>query len=92
MYPEILHLSFLHTYGVLVGGGFIAAVTVSSWLAWREWPGEEGARKRDQVLDLAFYVFIGAMVGSRVLFIIVNWKDYAEHPSRIFDLGGGLVF
>jgi phosphatidylglycerol---prolipoprotein diacylglyceryl transferase len=82
----------IHSYGVLVGGGFIAAVTVSSWLAYREWPGEEGARKRDQVLDLAFYVFIGAMIGSRILFIIVNWKDYADHPSRIFDLGGGLVF
>jgi phosphatidylglycerol---prolipoprotein diacylglyceryl transferase len=82
----------IHTYGVLVGGGFIAAVTVSSWLAFREWPGEEGVRKRDQVLDLAFYVFIGAMVGSRVLFIIVNWKDYAAQPSKIFDLGGGLVF
>lgn len=82
----------IHTYGVLVGGGFIAAVTVASWLAYREWPGEEGARKRDQVLDLAFYVFIGAMVGSRVLFIIVNWKDYAAQPSKIFDLGGGLVF
>jgi phosphatidylglycerol---prolipoprotein diacylglyceryl transferase len=82
----------IHTYGVLVGGGFIAAVTVASWLAYREWPGEEGARKRDQILDLAFYVFIGAMVGSRILFIIVNWKDYAAQPSKIFDLGGGLVF
>jgi phosphatidylglycerol---prolipoprotein diacylglyceryl transferase len=82
----------IHSYGILVGGGFIAAVTVASWLAWREWPGEEGARKRDQVLDLAFYVFIGAMIGSRVLFILVNWKDYAAQPSKIFDLGGGLVF
>lgn len=82
----------IHTYGILVGGGFIAAVTLSAWLAHREWPGEEGGRKRDQIFDLAFWVFVGAMVGSRVLFIIVNWKDYAAQPSKIFDLGGGLVF
>ncbi len=82
----------IHTYGVLVGGGFIAAVTVAAWLASREWPGAEGLKKRDQIFDLAFYVFIGAIVGSRVLFIIVNWKDYAADPKKIFDLGGGLVF
>ena len=82
----------IHTYGILVGSGFICAVTVGGWLAQREWLGEEGDRKREQLFDLAFYVFIGAMVGSRVLFILVNWKDYASDPKKIFDLGGGLVF
>jgi phosphatidylglycerol:prolipoprotein diacylglycerol transferase len=82
----------IHTYGVLVGSGFICAVTAAGWLAMREWPGEEGFKKRDQIFDLAFYVFIGVMVGSRVLFILVNWKDYAAQPLKIFDLGGGLVF
>lgn len=82
----------IHTYGVLVGGGFIFAVTAAGWMAMREWPGLEGIKKRDQIFDLAFYVFIGAMVGSRVLFIIVNWKDYAHDPSKIFSLSGGLVF
>ncbi len=82
----------IHTYGVLVGSGFICAVTAAGWIAQREWPGEEGLKKRDQIFDLAFYVFIGVMVGSRVLFILVNWKDYASQPSKIFDLGGGLVF
>lgn len=84
----------IHTYGVLVGGGFIAAVTVASLLAFREWPGEEGARKRDEILDLAFYVFVGAMIGSRELFVLVNWKsDYggtgakaAEGYATILDL------
>lgn len=82
----------LHTYGILIGAGFITAVTASSWMAVREWPGELGLKRREQILDLAFYLFIGAIVGSRVLFILVNWKDYAAQPSRIFDLSGGLVF
>ncbi len=82
----------IHTYGVLVGGGFISATTVLAWLAEREWLGEEGKKKRDQMFDMAFTLFVAAIIGSRVLFIIVNWKDYAAQPSRIFDLSGGLVF
>ncbi|MTV47282.1 prolipoprotein diacylglyceryl transferase family protein, partial [Streptococcus pneumoniae] len=54
----------IHTYGVM-GLGFITAVTVSAWLAQREWPGKIGTLRRDQVFDLAFYVFIGGIVGSR---------------------------
>ncbi len=77
----------IHTYGVLVGGGFIAAITLSAWLARREWPGEEGEKKRDQIFDLAFWVFIGGIAGSRILFVIVN-KDL----SQLFSLSGGLVF
>ncbi len=82
----------IHTYGLLLATGFISAVSLTARLAEREWPGEEGVRKRDQVLDLSFWVLLSAILGSRVLFIIVNWKDYASDLSKIFDLGGGLVF
>lgn len=82
----------LHTYGIMIGLGFVTAVTVASWLAVREWPGKLGLERRDQIFDLAFYVFVGGIVGSRVLFVIVNWKQYAANPMSMFSLGGGLVF
>lgn len=82
----------IHTYGVMIGLGFITATTVISWLALREWPGKEGQERSVQMLDLAFYCFVGGLVGSRVLFVMVNWKDYANDPVKIFSLGGGLVF
>lgn len=82
----------IHTYGVMIGLGFLTATAVISWLAIREWPGKEGLERRDQMYDLAFYCFVGGIVGSRVLFVIVNWKDYAADPAKIFSLGGGLVF
>jgi phosphatidylglycerol:prolipoprotein diacylglycerol transferase len=98
--PEIpfLHLKGkgegipIHTYGLLIGAGFLTAVTAAAWVSVREWPGKLGLERRDQQFDFAFWAFVGGIVGSRVLFIIVNWKDYAAQPSRIFDLGGGLVF
>lgn len=86
----------IHLYGILLAGGFMGAVALAAAIAQREWPGEEGQKKREQVLDLAFWVFLASMVGSRVLFIIVNWKDFSlsravSHPVENL-LGGGLVF
>lgn len=81
----------LHTYGILLGAGFLSAVTVASLLARREWPGELGLKRRDQIMDLAFSVFVGGIVGSRELFVLVNWKDYltrkpAEAYATVLDL------
>lgn len=82
----------VHTYGLMIATGFITAVTIASALALREWRGEEGLKKRDQILDMAFWVLLAGVGGSRLLFIMVNWKDYAARPQDIFSLGGGLVF
>lgn len=81
----------LHTYGILLGAGFLSAVTVAAFLARREWPGEVGVKRRDQIMDLAFSVFVGGIVGSRELFVLVNWKDYisrkpAEAYATVLDL------
>ena len=70
----------VHTYGVLLATGFISAVTVAARLAqdeWRQvtWVAGQGcgwtprAPKREQVMDLAFWVLVGGLVGSRVLFV-----------------------
>lgn len=93
----------IHTYGVLLAAGFFCAVNVAARLAQDEWRklewvdgkgfvDTEGPRRREQVLDLGFWVLIGGLVGSRVLFILVNWKSYAKDWTSVFSLGGGLVF
>ncbi len=92
----------LHTYGVLLASGFITALTVAGRLAqdeWRkvqlvngEWVDVEGPKKREQVMDLAFWVLLGGIGGSRLLFVLVNWQDYARDWTQVFSLGGGLVF
>lgn len=82
----------VHTYGVLLASGFLAAVTVAGRLAKSEWPGKEGEKKREQIMDLAFWALVGGLGGSRILFILVNWQQYAADPLSMFSLGGGLVF
>ncbi len=82
----------IHTYGVLLASGFVCAVSLAARLAYREWGGgEEGMRRRDQIYDLAFYTLISGLLGSHILFVVVNYKDYVANPLNIFK-PGGLVF
>lgn len=88
----------LHTYGLLIATGFIVGIG----LAQRE------ARRRGQdperIADLSFWILVAALVGSRVYFILVNWRDYFEAgtflvatplgriPRVLAIWEGGLVF
>ena len=89
---NILHLEKplaipVHTYGILVAAGFLVAMSMAARAA------ERSGLDREKVLDLSFGILIAAMVGSRVLFIIVNWGEYAHDLLGIFQFWkGGLVF
>jgi phosphatidylglycerol:prolipoprotein diacylglycerol transferase len=88
----------LHTYGLLIAAAFLVGI----WLAQRE------ARRRGQdperIADLAFWILVAALVGSRVYFILVNWGDYVgpgrflvetpvgRIPRLLAVWEGGLVF
>ena len=89
---NILHLTAplavpVHTYGILVAGGFLVAMQMAARAA------ERSGLSRDKVLDLSFGILVAAMIGSRVLFIIVNWDEYKNDLPGIFEFWkGGLVF
>jgi phosphatidylglycerol---prolipoprotein diacylglyceryl transferase len=91
----------LHTYGLLLMTAFLVGASVCGRLAEKEWGGLEGKKKREQMQDLALWALIGAFIGSRLLFMLVNWQDTVaavptllqDFPVRLVDwLFGGLVF
>jgi len=55
MYPELFHISFLHTYGVLVALGFLAAL----WMAGRL--GARAGLAKEQVTNLGLYCALAAL-------------------------------
>jgi phosphatidylglycerol:prolipoprotein diacylglycerol transferase len=77
----------LPTYGMLIAVGFVVGITLAVRQAKREFIDP------NVILDLAFWILISSMVGSRVLFIIVNIEDYIAAPINLVKVWqGGLVF
>jgi phosphatidylglycerol---prolipoprotein diacylglyceryl transferase len=90
MYPEVFHLSFLHTYGVLVALGFLAGLWMATRLA------KLANLHAEAVFNLGFYSALAAMLGAKVMMILVDLRYYTEHPGEIFSLStlqaGGVFY
>ncbi len=83
----------LHTYSVMVALGFLVGMQLAAREARRVDFTEE--KKEDQfILDLTFWILLAAIVGARILFVIVEWDErYSKDPLKILKIWeGGLVF
>lgn len=89
MYPELMKLGPLtiHSYGFFIALGFTFGILVALWR------GKKFGVDSGIILDMAIYIIISAIVGSRIFYVIVSYKDYIRDPIRIFYIHqGGLVF
>ena len=79
----------IHWYGVLVAAGFLAGL----WTASRRGLRDQLAPER--MVDLGTWVLLGALAGSRLLFVVSYWQEvFADQPWwKVFMIQeGGLVF
>jgi len=90
MYPELFHISFLHTYGVLVALGFLAGL----WMAGRL--GVRAGLNAEHITNLGLYCALAALAGAKLMMLVVDAGYYWEHPRRIFSLetlqAGGVFY
>ena len=103
MHPVIFEIPILglplHTYGLMIVTGFMLGMFVVS----RQ--GKRHGGYHEEVMDFGFWALIGGMIGARVVFIIVNAREYfiekpfVEVPQLGFKIPavlaiwqGGLVF
>src|SRR5215467_13777607 len=90
MYPEIFHLSFLHTYGLLVALAFLAGL----WMATRL--GKRAGLNPDTVTNLGIYCALAAIAGAKVMMFLVDIPYYTQHPGEIFSVAtlraGGVFY
>lgn len=89
MYPEIFHLSFLHTYGFLVAIAFLAGL----WMATRL--GRQANLNADTITNLGIYCALAAIAGAKVMMLLVDIPYYIQHPGEILSfstLQAGGVF
>jgi phosphatidylglycerol:prolipoprotein diacylglycerol transferase len=62
----------LHSYGILIAVG----LAVGIWLGCRE--GERRGLDRGRVLDLAFWLVVTGLLGSRIAYGLVNARSFAR--------------
>jgi phosphatidylglycerol---prolipoprotein diacylglyceryl transferase len=95
MYPDIFHISFLHTYGFLVCLGFLVALWLVERLARRAGLDERA------VSNLGIWCAVAALAGAKLMMFLVDAPYYWRNPGEIFSLStlqaggvfyGGLLF
>ena len=90
MYPEILHIPFLHTYGALVALAFLAGLGMATRLA------KPAGLNADAVVNLGIYCALSAIAGAKLMMILVDIPYYSRNPSEIFTLAtlqaGGVFY
>ncbi len=77
----------IYTYGFMVAMGVLVGTVLARRQAKRE------GIDPDKILDITFYVLVSALIGSRLLFVLMNLQEYAHAPLNALKIwDGGLVF
>ena len=89
MHPILFHIGNfkIYAYGFFIALGFVAGFILAALKARKEGVPFE------RVVDLFFYSVFSAIIGSRLLFVLINFNAYRGNLLKMFQIWeGGLVF
>ena len=90
MYPRLLELGPLtvYSYGVLLAAAYLLALYYAVRRANRA--GLDG----DRVLDLGIAIIISALVGAKLLLLVVDFDYFRRNPAELWTLArsGGVFY
>jgi len=73
----------IHTYGLMIVVGFLLAV----YIAYRQCI--QLGKYANDVLDFAFWALVGGLIGARIVFIAVEWREFfVDRPFTDIGVGG----
>lgn len=87
MFPNIVNIGpiTLHSYGLLLAVAFLVGLKVASYYAKKD------SLESSRIVDLVIYIFIAALIGAKLLHVIVDFDYYRQDWSRllhIYQVGG----
>ncbi|WP_099466526.1 prolipoprotein diacylglyceryl transferase [Konateibacter massiliensis] len=87
MYNDLFSIGpiTVHSYGLLIGIGFIAALLSADYRA------KKRGLDRDFLFNLAFVCIIFGLLGAKLLYFITKWKTILENPASLLELMDGFV-
>jgi phosphatidylglycerol:prolipoprotein diacylglycerol transferase len=90
VYPELFSLGpvTVYTYGVLLAASYLLGLRLAMWRAKR-WGLDS-----NRVLDLGSYIIIAALVGAKLLLLIVDFDQFRGSPGDLLSLArsGGVFY
>ena len=89
MYPELFKLGpfTVYTYGVLLAVSYLIGLRLSMWRA------KQRGLNPQRVLDLGIYIIIAALVGAKLLLLVVEFDQF-KSPRDLLNLArlGGVFY
>jgi len=89
MHPVLVEIGdfSLRVYGLMAALGLLSGI----WLASRE--AVRTGEDKERIMDIAFYMVLAAILGARLMYVILEWDYFANRPLDAFKIWqGGLVF
>jgi phosphatidylglycerol---prolipoprotein diacylglyceryl transferase len=90
MFPELFSIGpvTVYSYGVLLAASYLLGLRLAMWRA-RRW-----GLDANRVLDLGIYIIIAALVGAKLLLLVVDFDQFRRDPAELLSLArsGGVFY
>ena len=82
MHPILFELGDwpVYTYGILLAAAYLLGLQLAVWRA------KHRGVDPNRVMDLGIWIIIAALVGAKLLLVVVDWEYYRANPREIFSL------
>jgi phosphatidylglycerol:prolipoprotein diacylglycerol transferase len=90
MFPRLIHIGsfYLPTYGVTLAIAYLTA----TWFLRRK--ALAAGLPEQKIFDLSLAILASAILGAKLLLIVVEWRHYLEHPKNLVEVlrSGGVFY
>src|SRR5688500_12838981 len=90
MYPELFSVAqvTIYSYGVLLAASYLLGL----WLAMRR--AKQWGLDANHILDLGIYIIIAALVGAKLLLLVVDFDQFSRSAADLLSLArsGGVFY
>ena len=76
----------VHGYGLMIGIGVLCCVFMAMKRA------KKYGLIEDAIVDIAIWGLIGGFLGAKLLFLIVEWKQFLKNPLALLGSEGFVVY
>lgn len=90
MYPELFSIGpvTVYTYGVLLAASYLLGLRLAMSRA------KSRGLDANRVLDLGIYIIIAALIGAKLLLLVVDFDQFRRSPAELWTLArsGGVFY